>query len=114
MNLLFESLAKSRNFILFKHIISKYNICGGTLGGFCRNNGWSSQVANVSWRRNGIPKHAWFSLKKELELVNLTKSLDEKITLEDLKNDFESLDYKSFQDFKNEEFRNENRSFKSE
>jgi len=64
-----------RNFGFFKYILKKYKLCGGTVGGFCSNNGFSKNTFSISWQYHGIPRYAQFALAKEIEIFNLTESL---------------------------------------
>jgi hypothetical protein len=64
-----------RDFGFFKYILKKYKLCGGTIGGFSANNGFSKNTFSISWQYHGIPKHAQFALAKEIEIYNLMESL---------------------------------------
>lgn len=64
-----------KDFGFFKHIIKKYKLCEGTIDSFSSNNGFSKNTFCMSWKYHGIPTHARFALKKEIEIFNLTQSL---------------------------------------
>ncbi len=43
------------------------------------------------WRNTGVPKRAWAALKKEFEIINLVRSLDKRITMDDIINDHDEF-----------------------